>query len=133
LRSRLLLIGALLTLTIGSATAAPEAVRQPYPKGVALDQEAGVWTYRQSASTLRLYVFDEDAVGISNCKMGCISIWPPLLAAVGEKNLGHWTLINRDDRKQWAYKGHPVYLHIHDTSKSPEGDGVDGKWHFLKP
>jgi predicted lipoprotein with Yx(FWY)xxD motif len=134
LRSRISLIVALLAITIGSAAAAvPEAVREAYPKGVALEHEAGVWTYRQATSTLRLYVSDLDAPGRSSCKMECISIWPPLIAASGEKALGHWTLIARDRGKQWVYKGRPVYLHVHDTPQEPQGDGVDGKWHFLKP
>ena len=49
--------------------------------------------------------------------------------------MGDWTLVARDDgAKQWAYKGHPIYLLFHDSTTQPQGDKAEnGNWHTLEP
>jgi predicted lipoprotein with Yx(FWY)xxD motif len=61
---------------------------------------------------MTLYTFDKDAAGSgkSVCNGPCATNWPPLLAADGESAGSDYSVVMRDDgRKQWAYKGKPLY------------------------
>jgi predicted lipoprotein with Yx(FWY)xxD motif len=107
-----------------------------HPGDVALSQaDTGEWVYKSFPGLARLYVFDGDGRNASNCSNGCASAWPPLLATakdVGE-HVGDWLVIRRPDGgKQWAYKGHPVYLRFHDLEPEMIGAGIDG-FHPLRP
>ncbi|MBX7199230.1 MAG: hypothetical protein K1X51_07610 [Rhodospirillaceae bacterium] len=89
---------------------------------------------RTSPQNLPVYVFGDDAPGKSNCNAGCIGAWSPVLASGGASPLGDWTIITRDDqRRQWAYKGQPLYTYFTDTPGKPTGDGEEGKWHLFQP
>jgi predicted lipoprotein with Yx(FWY)xxD motif len=110
----------------------PEKIE--HPSNVALIQDDSGWRYVHFPSNLRLYVFDHDSTGKSACNSGCDGAWPPLIVAQNEKPVGDWTIIDRyDGSKQWAYKGHPVYLRFHDSLDEPTGNGLGGVWHFLEP
>jgi predicted lipoprotein with Yx(FWY)xxD motif len=129
-----------LSLTARSAAAADgESAKTPekieHPAEVALVQlESSAWRYVQFPSNLRLYVFDGDSPGKSACNVGCEGAWPPLKAPEDAKPVGNWTPFARHDgRKQWAYKGRPVYIRFHDSPAFATGNGVDGTWHFLEP
>jgi predicted lipoprotein with Yx(FWY)xxD motif len=116
---------------VGGATR-PRSIE--HPANVALIEAPNSWTYVHFPSNLRLYVSDKDPPSKSACNVGCDSAWPPLLAAPGEKPMGEWTIIVRDDgRTQWTYQSRPVYLRFHDSVEKPSGDGIDGVWHFLEP
>lgn len=40
----------------------------------------------------------------------CVDLWPPVLAPKDAKEVGKWTIIQRDDGAgQWAYSGAPLY------------------------
>jgi len=86
---------------------------------------------------MTLYTFDKDTAGSgkSVCNGQCATNWPPLFAADADKPEGAWTIITRDDgKKQFAYKGKPVYYWIKDTKAGDKtGDGVGGTWHIAKP
>lgn len=86
---------------------------------------------------MTLYVWDKDTAdsGKSACNGQCATNWPPLFAADADKPDGAWTIITRDDgKKQFAYKGKPVYYWIKDTKAGDKtGDGVGGTWHVAKP
>src|SRR4051812_6302163 len=61
---------------------------------------------------LTVYTFDKDVAGSgrSSCNGDCAVKWPPVLAAAGAGPQGPYTIVTRDDgRRQWAYKGKPVY------------------------
>jgi predicted lipoprotein with Yx(FWY)xxD motif len=135
--ARALSFCALLFLAAGAAKAASKAPdKEEHPADVALIEDSGNWAYRHFPSNLRLYIFDKDTPKSSACTDtdGCAGVWPPLLASDEAKPMGDWTVITRGDtRKQWAYKGHPVYLRYHDSPDAPTGNGVDGVWHFLEP
>jgi predicted lipoprotein with Yx(FWY)xxD motif len=81
---------------------------------------------------MTLYTFDQDAAGSgkSACHGDCQTSWPPLLAADAAKDTGDFTLVVRNDgRRQWAFKGKPLYLWIGDTKAGEtKGDGVGGVW-----
>ena len=120
-------------LTLGSLTmtacssmpgmaAAPAQVRE----GVLADSKG-----------MTLYVFDKDAAGSgkSMCNGPCANNWPPLVAGDTDKATGDWSMLTRDDgRKQWAYKGKPVYTWIKDQKPGDmSGDGFNTVWHTARP
>ena len=84
------------------------------------------------AKGMTLYIWDKDAVGVSNCYDQCAANWPPLLVDASTKVDGNFTLVDRkgSDKKIVAYKGWPLYLWVKDTKPGDTtGDGVGGTWH----
>ena len=126
------LLGFLISEASGETTSGPTYLE--HPGQVALVESAAGWRYVHFPTNLRLYTFDQDSDNKSACNLGCSSVWPPLVAPDDAKPIGDWTVFMREDgRRQWAYKGRPVYLRYHDSPSRPAGDGVDGLWHFLDP
>jgi predicted lipoprotein with Yx(FWY)xxD motif len=84
---------------------------------------------------MTLYVFDRDASGKSNCNGPCAANWPPLVADTDAKASGDFAFITREDgRKQWAYKGKPLYTWSKDKNPGDtNGDGVNNVWHIAAP
>ena len=86
---------------------------------------------------MTLYTFDNDAAGSgkSACNGQCATTWPPLQAEDGDKDSGDYSVITRDDgKKQWAYKGKPLYQWVNDKKPGDKtGDGVKNVWHIAKP
>lgn len=118
-------LGALLAAactTLPGLSAAPAQVRD----GVLADSKG-----------MTLYMFDKDAAGSgkSVCNGPCANNWPPLAAAEGDKAAGDWSVIVRDDgRRQWAYKGKPVYTWVKDQKPGDtSGDGFNTVWHVARP
>jgi predicted lipoprotein with Yx(FWY)xxD motif len=93
----------------------------------------GVFVNPANAHTL--YTFDRDTPGKSACVAQCAVNWPPLLAPADAKAAGDWTLVTRDDgRKQWAYKGKPLYAWSKDARPGDRtGDGFNNLWRVAKP
>lgn len=114
----IMLLGA--GLSMSALAEAPKAV-----KGKLVD-EAG----------MTLYTFDKDVKpGKSACTDGCTSKWPAALADDYDKASGKWSFVKRDDgKRQWAYKGHPLYRWAMDKKAGDAtGDGMGGMWHVAKP
>jgi predicted lipoprotein with Yx(FWY)xxD motif len=84
---------------------------------------------------MTLYTFDRDAPGKVACVAQCAVNWPPLIAPADAKSTGEWTVVTRDDgRKQWAYKGKPVYTWVKDTKPGDKtGDGFNNLWRVARP
>lgn len=85
---------------------------------------------------MTLYTFDRDATaGKSACNGKCADNWPPLAANDADKPSGDYTIITRDDgKKQWAYRGKPLYLWTKDKMPGDQtGDGFMNVWHVAKP
>lgn len=82
-----------------------------------------------------LYVFANDAPGISNCNGGCATNWPPLLADKGATGSGEYSLVARDDgTSQWAYRTQPLYFYAADSEPGETlGEGVGGTWTVARP
>lgn len=80
-----------------------------------------------------LYTYDKDSVGKSNCYEQCAALWPPLMAGDSEVPSGDFTVIvRRDGRRQWAFKGMPLYYWVSDrASAAPTGEAVPG-WHLVR-
>ena len=84
--------------------------------------------------TLYTFTNDKDTQG-SNCNGGCATKWPPLLAKATDKASGDYTLIIRNDgKKQWAYRGMPLYTWINDSvAGDTTGEGVNSVWQVAQP
>ena len=44
----------------------------------------------------------------------CIDRWPAFMADANASPGGDWSLIDRPEGKQWAYRGHPLYMSVKD-------------------
>jgi predicted lipoprotein with Yx(FWY)xxD motif len=88
---------------------------------------------------MTLYTFTKDAAGVSNCKGGCATTWPPLTVPAGQTPSGgtgvSGTLatITRDDGSlQVTYKGLPLYF-FHSDSKPGDTNGHYTNWELVTP
>lgn len=85
---------------------------------------------------MTLYIFDKDPAGSgkSVCNGPCAGNWPPLYAGDHDRASGDWGIATRDDgRKQWAYKGKPLYFWIKDQKPGDaSGEGFNGVWHIAR-
>ncbi|WP_024302580.1 hypothetical protein [Pseudogulbenkiania sp. MAI-1] len=116
---------ALILLALGGTLALPALAEPPkMMNGMAVDEHG-----------MTLYMFDKDSEGTSVCTGGCTENWPPALADSYDKAMGDWGMITRDDgKKQWTYKGHPLYRWSKDKKPGDKmGDGFKGMWHTVKP
>jgi predicted lipoprotein with Yx(FWY)xxD motif len=61
--------------------------------------------------------------------------WPPVLAKAADQAQGPYTIVVRDDgKRQWAYKGKPVYTWPEDQEPGDKyGDNKNNIWHVVKP
>jgi predicted lipoprotein with Yx(FWY)xxD motif len=86
---------------------------------------------------MTLYTFDKDTAdsGKSVCNGACATLWPPLFATDTDKASGGYTVVMRDDgKKQWAYKGKPLYYFARDTKAGEmTGDGFNKVWTTARP
>jgi predicted lipoprotein with Yx(FWY)xxD motif len=84
---------------------------------------------------MTLYVFDRDRGGKSHCNGQCAINWQPLIADTDAQASGSFSFITRDDgRKQWAYRGKPLYTWIKDKHPGDAtGEGVNNVWHVAAP
>ena len=88
-------------------------------------------------NSMTLYTFDRDTAGNgkSVCNGPCEALWPPLMASASDKPTGDYGIVTRDDsKKQWAYKGKPLYFWAKDTKPGDRtGDGVNNVWKLARP
>ena len=108
------------------------ALAEDYLGGIVKSAEVGGRTILTDAAGMTLYIWDKDAVGVSNCYDQCATNWPPLLVPADTAVSGDFTLVERtgSDQKIVAYKGWPLYLWIKDAKPGDTtGDGVGGTWH----
>ena len=112
------------------AACAGTAVRASGPAKVS----DGVLT---GSNGMTLYSFDKDVAGSgkSACNGPCANNWPPLLVAEGESPSGEYSILVREDgRKQWAYKGRPLYYWAKDQKPGDRtGDGFNNLWRVARP
>jgi len=90
------------------------------------------------ANGMTLYTLDRDkaAAGKSVCNGECAVLWPPFLAtSMDTPKDAHFSTITRDDgKKQWAFKGQPLYYWSKDAKAGDmTGDNINTVWHVAKP
>ena len=105
--------------------------------GAALAQPAGLKTvdgHMADPEGKALYTYDNDTMrGMSHCVGQCARAWPPFVAADDAKAAGDWTLIQREDgKKQWVYKGKPLYSYFKDKTGAPPIGGEVASWKLAK-
>lgn len=111
----------------------PSDVQNGYPGEVALDQEGNKgFLFRRFPGAQRLYTYDLDKNGRSNCNIGCDGPRPPVYTSCASKPMPDWTIFKRyNGLCQWVYKGRPLYTFYHDSPSEPKGDNEGGVWHLL--
>lgn len=113
---------------VALAAAAPEVPIS----SVQVAEEGAVYVMRNLIDNNPLYTFDQDEPGKSRCNDACASAWRPLRASDGDRPVGHWTQVKRDDGSyQWAYDGRPVYSFAQDPEPVATGNGKVGNWRLL--
>lgn len=117
-----------LTALAGPVTAAE--IKLDHPGGVALAQDNGKSTYTSFPDVLPLYIFEGDERGKSKCDRLCTAVWPILAAFDNAQPAGDWTIIKREDgRRQWTYRGMPVYTFYDDRGYDPpNGEDLPYGW-----
>jgi predicted lipoprotein with Yx(FWY)xxD motif len=124
------------TLLLGAALAgllSPTlALAEEFLDGIVQTADVGGKTILTDGAGMTLYIWDNDAVGVSNCYDQCAANWPPVVVPADTAVTGDFTLVDRKDSdlKIVAYKGWPLYLWVKDAQPGDTtGDGVGGTWH----
>lgn len=126
--SKYLMFGASLFLAASAAFAATPSKEDP--------------PFRQRGEILveikgrGVYTYDGDKVANqSDCFAQCRLLWPPIYADDEAKPKGSFTILVRKDdgKRQWAFKGKPLYRWVSDVKRGDAGgDGVAGVWRLVK-
>ncbi len=86
---------------------------------------------------LPFFTNDRDANGKIGCDDVCLThIWQPVWAQGSSRPLPDWTLVARDEYRQWAYKGKVIYSYIGDASTPDDVRALakkDGHFHEVLP
>lgn len=103
------------------------------PEQVSVFKEGDAYVFRTDDG-MPLYTFDKDGALKSNCSGQCADAWPPVQAPDDSRPVGDWKPIERDDGSwQWTFRKQPVYTFVKDEPGKPQGDGLGGVWHVVKP
>ena len=131
---RLTGVVATIALALAFACTASAQTQHPGPDGIDLMDMGPGDTMLMDIRGFTLYVRDTDPIGKSTCTGACTKAWPPLLVSTRAHPRGNYTIIVRNDgKRQWAYKGKPLYLFKRDrVPMETRGNGVLG-WHLAKP
>src|SRR3990170_134030 len=95
--------------------------------------------YIVAANGNTLYNFTKDMPGVSNCKGGCLTIWPVFYAenivVPSMMNTSDFGVItNSEGSKQTTFKQMPLYYYINDTKRGDtNGQGVNNAWYVVGP
>jgi predicted lipoprotein with Yx(FWY)xxD motif len=88
------------------------------------------------AKGMTVYTFDRDTAysGKSACVGQCEIDWPPVLATTNDEPERPFTIIKRKDgKRQWAYRGKPLYTWPEDQEPGDKyGDNKVKLWHVVK-
>ena len=89
---------------------------------------------------MAVYVFDEDAEGVSNCTGECLENWPAVEALGDGDPVVHGidgevgTIARDDGTVQVTLEGRPLYTFAGDSEPGdPTGQGVQGVWWVVAP
>lgn len=81
-----------------------------------------------------VYIFDKDAVNVSNCYDGCAKTWPPRLVTDTAGIKAPMGVTKRKDGTlQLTLDSKPLYFFIGDKNPGDiKGDGLGGVWHIIE-
>lgn len=134
---RAMMAGIALALQCGAVYAAPPgpiASALPTPPGfqVRVTREGLVWATPDGMSVYT-HVFDVPYTGEIRCEHGCPDAFTMALAPANAKPVGDWKIYEREEgRRQWAYKGWPVWHFVDDAKPGDSfGQGDYAEWSLL--
>lgn len=84
-----------------------------------------------------LYIFKNDAPGVSNCSGRCLEIWPEFFAdEVAAPSLllnsDFQSITRGDGKQQFVYKNQPLYYFANDAARGDTlGGGVNNVWYTV--
>lgn len=142
-----------LMLLINSCKKDNTVTSQTHQNDINLATDATVGQHLTNKQGLSLYMFANDADGISSCTGGCENTWPAFTADLTAAKLDAGltasdfaTITTVSGKKQVTYKGWPLYTYspsgidgygnatnIAEPAGSTKGDGVSGIWFIAKP
>ncbi len=96
---------------------------------------AALGRFMTDLNGMTLYIFTKDSPGVSTCTGQCLVNWPAYLAPESTGQLpANVTVITRSDgKRQYAWKGMPLYYYINDKKPGDTtGEGVGGVWYVAK-
>ena len=90
---------------------------------------------------MTLYVFTNDAAGVSNCADQCAANWPPLTVESADALMANpllpgelGTIERADGTTQVTYNGWPLYYWKDDAARGDTtGQGVGDRWWVVEP
>ncbi len=111
------------------------------PPTVSVSENAELGYFLVGPNGMTLYLFTNDAEGVSNCSGDCAVNWPPLTVADAMNVttqpglVGEVGTITRDDGSiQVTYNGMPLYYWKDDMAPGDAtGQGVGDVWYVVKP
>lgn len=125
----------------GGAAATPASPPPPPDtsikiKTASLTVDGKPLTALTNGAGMTLYVESTDFSNLVACTGNCASVWPPLLAVLGDpvadKGValsGKLSTVLGGDGRQVEYNGHPLYTYSKDTGPGQtNGQGVAGRW-----
>lgn len=130
------------TETAAATEAATESPAAGSGTTISVATEGDLAPYLVGPEGLTLYMFTNDADGVSNCSGQCATNWPPLVVADGEEPTasedapGELGVIEREDGlgRQVTYNGMPLYYWVGDTAPGQtSGHEVGGVWFVVPP
>src|SRR5664279_1014880 len=108
-----------------------------------LDSNATVGVHIVDKDGRSLYLFSNDANGLSNCTGGCLTTWPIFLADSTNTTYSNGlaasdfkTITATSGDKQTTYKGWPLYYYtpggVPEAAGQTTGEGIEGIWFVAK-
>jgi len=126
------------TPTAAAATDTPEATAEgPTDEAPTVigTEHAELGLIITDISGRTLYVFANDAPGVSNCADACASLWPPFTVESGAEVSGGGvgTIERADGTTQVTYTDSPLYYFSNDTAPGDaNGEGFAGLWSVIR-
>ncbi len=137
-----LLVGLVSVMILVAALSVSAVRAQETPPTVQWGGNDELGSFLVGPNGMTLYVFANDAPGVSNCSGDCLANWPPLLVEEGQQPTlavgipGRLGVIQRPDDGtfQVVYNGMPLYYWINDKQPGDAtGHNVRNVWFVAKP
>lgn len=137
---RWLVVFVLLLVAVVPALA-QEATPEAMAATVSLGGNDELGSFFVGPNGMTLYLFTNDAPGVSNCAGDCATNWPPLTVGeeesptLGQGIPGLLGIVTREDgSRQVAYNGWPLYYWAKDAAVGDAtGQGVGDVWYVVTP
>jgi predicted lipoprotein with Yx(FWY)xxD motif len=146
MKSKLILVSLVIFAVILSACSSSPSVTATQPSNtvvqaiVNVSQNSVLGPILVDSKGMTLYIYSKDTPNTSNCYIGCISYWPPLLtngapiAGTGITASLLGTTSRTDGTTQVTYNGWPLYYFVSDVATGDmRGENNLGVWFAITP